>query len=175
MGREAGQRPDRPAGNTDQSGFIFKDENEMETNKGILKINHAGIRPLTLSCLTLILAGCVHWPDIATDCESYGVVENNQPMGHLMRIEPLYSDELEIRCRGVKNAIAMVNPDAQIRGCVIPETNAIVAAYYSVGDRCAKYHEMCHAMHGREHTQRYTRELEQGIPMPYCPQNHLTN
>jgi hypothetical protein len=153
------------------TGSIIKDENEMEIKKGNLKTAHAGFRALILSSLALTLTACVHWPDIASDCESYGVVENRQPMGDLMHIEPLYSDELNSRCSDVKVAIAMINPDAQIKGCVIPEANGVVSAYYSVGDRCAQYHEMCHAMHGGAHTERYMRELEQGIPMPYCPEN----
>ena len=173
FGTEVAHWPDHPAGGTDQSGSIVKDENEMETNKGNLKFNQAGLCSLILTSLTLLLAGCVHWPDIASDCESYGVLENNQPMGHSMKVEALYSDELNVRCKDVKDAIAVINPDSEIRGCVIPKMNGTVAAYYSVGDRCAMYHEMCHAMHGPGHSERYTRELEQSIPMPYCPKNQL--
>lgn len=145
----------------------------MEIKRGNLKTAQVGFRALILSFLALTLTACVHWPDIASDCESYGVVENHQPMGEVMRIEPLYNDELNSRCGDVKVAIAMINPDSQIRGCVIPEENGVVSAYYSVGDRCAQYHEMCHAMHGGAHTERYMRELGEGHPMPYCPRNQL--
>jgi hypothetical protein len=166
-------RPDVPAGETDQSGISVKDDHDMDINKGNRQVNHAGARLLALSSLTLLLVGCIHWPEIASDCESYGVLENHQPMGQLVSIEALYTDELNERCQGVKPAIAMINPEANIKGCIIPAHNGAVSAYYSVGDRCAKYHEMCHAMHGGGHTERYERELENGIPMPYCPQNQL--
>ena len=83
----------------------------MAKEKGAMKSNQARDRVsppthvrkffLTLSCLPVLLAGCVHWPDIATDCESYGVSENYSPMGTLAHIEPLYRDELDVRCAGV--------------------------------------------------------------------------
>lgn len=145
----------------------------MDIYKGNLQVDLAGARLLALSILTLLLVGCVTWPDIATDCEAYGVVEDHHPMGSIVNIEPLHREELNARCSEVKYAIAMIQPDAQIRGCVMPAINGTVSAFYSVGDRCAMNHELCHAMHGRRHTERYVRDLERGIPTPYCPQNQL--
>jgi hypothetical protein len=129
---------------------------------------------LTWSCLPLLFAGCVHWPDIAYDCESYGVREDNQPMGPMLAIEALYRDELDVNCAGVKEAVAQINHEAQVAGCVVPRQNGTVAAYYWVGDRCAMNHELCHVKHGTGHTERYDKDLKNGVPMPYCPVNQLS-
>ncbi len=123
--------------------------------------------------LPMLLSACVHWPDIAYECEAYGVVENNQPMGALLEIKPLYRDELEAKCADVKHAMAQINPDAKVSGCVVDREDGAVEAYYWVGDRCAMNHELCHVMHGADHTERYDRELASGVPMPYCPQNQF--
>ena len=154
----------------------------MAKEKGAMKSNQARDRVsppthvrkffLTLSCLPVLLAGCVHWPDIATDCESYGVSENYSPMGTLAHIEPLYRDELDVRCAGVAEENAAQG--TEISGCVIPHENGVVEAYYWVGDRCAMNHEMCHFKHGPGHTERYIREVHEGTPMPYCPENQLS-
>jgi hypothetical protein len=131
-------------------------------------------RLLTLLFIsTVTLMGCIHWPDIATDCESYGVIESGEPMGTIVTIEPLFSDQLDIQCAGVTEAAAHLNPDARISGCAIPHDNGVVRAYYWTGDRCAMNHELCHAKHGSGHTERYLRELQAGVPMPYCPENQL--
>lgn len=136
-------------------------------------LHHRGLmRLITLSALPLLFTACVHWPDIATDCESYGVTENNTPMGHLVHLEPLYHDELNTRCAGVQHSNAA--HDTEIRGCAIPQGHGLVDAYYSVGDRCAMNHELCHAKHGPGHTERYVKELQDGVPMPYCPSNQLS-
>ena len=145
----------------------------MNAIRGNSNLINAGLRLLMLAAIMFASAACVHWPDVASDCQSYGVLETHQPMGHSVEIEPLYHDELDARCRDAKDAIAMVNPGAEIKGCVIPKDSGVVAAYYSVGDQCAKFHEICHAMHGSGHTERYERDLEQGIPMPYCPRVQL--
>jgi hypothetical protein len=155
----------------------------MKTKKG--KILFEDLRPgavrktmwklfLTGSCLPLLFAGCVHWPDIAYDCESYGVREDNQPMGPMLPIEALYRNELDVNCAGVKEALARIKQDAQVAGCVVPQQNGTVAAYYGVGDRCAMNHELCHVKHGTGHTERYDNDLKNGIPMPYCPVNQLS-
>lgn len=127
----------------------------------------------TLFTGTLILAGCVHWPDVATDCDAYGVAERNQPMGSLVIAEPLFRDELDVRCADVREATARINPNAQVSGCVIPGTDGIARAYYWKGDTCAFNHELCHAKHGPEHTERYLADLQRGIAMPYCPESQL--
>jgi hypothetical protein len=126
-----------------------------------------------LCCLPVVLTACVHWPDIATECESYGVSEGHQPMGNIVVAEPLYRDELESKCEGAEHATARINPDAKISGCAVSREDGIVHAYYWVGDRCAMNHELCHAMHGAGHTARYERELADGVTMPYCPSNQL--
>ena len=122
---------------------------------------------------TVFLAGCVHWPDIATECEAYGVTEADEPMGSIVVVEPLFRDQLDMQCADVKEATARINPDAQISGCVIPEHGGVAKAYYWKGDRCALNHELCHAKHGPGHTERYLSDLERGVPMPYCPENQL--
>ena len=152
----------------------------METVRGRLKVNgrqrpaphNASFgRLITLSVVPLLFTACVHWPDIATDCESYGVTEANTPMGSVVRLEPLYRDELNTRCAGVDHSSAASG--TELSGCAIAQKDGTVDAYYWVGDRCAMNHELCHAKHGRGHTDRYTRELRDGVPMPYCPYNQL--
>ena len=128
---------------------------------------------LTILILPFLMAGCVHWPDIATDCEAYGVLETDQPMAYYGRIEPLPADELDRHCASIKEAVAKINPGAQIRGCVIPEPDGMVSAYYSVGDQCARNHELCHVMHGTGHTARYNEKAADNHPRPYCPENQL--
>ena len=122
---------------------------------------------------TIVLAGCVHWPDIATDCASYGVMEKHQPMGARVSVEPLFRDELDAQCAAVREAAARFNPEARISGCVIPQPDGTATVYYWAGDTCALNHELCHARHGSGHTERYLSDLEQGVPTPYCPENQL--
>ena len=152
----------------------------MKSKKGTIKSALSGAKHherhnhrVLLSLLPFLFAGCVHWPDIATDCEAYGVLETGQPMAHYGRIEPLSADELDRQCESINAAVAKINPDAQIRGCVIPEADGMVSAYYSVGDQCARNHELCHVMHGTEHTARYLEKAENNHPRPYCPENQL--
>lgn len=134
----------------------------------------AGRGLLFLACTaSVLLTGCVHWPDVASECDAYGVTEANQPMGNLVVTEPLFREELDVVCADVKEATARINPDAQISGCVVPEGSGIAKAYYWTGDRCALNHELCHAKHGPGHTDRYLSDLERGVPMPYCPENQL--
>ena len=128
-------------------------------------------RLITLSALPLVFSACVHWPDVATDCESYGVTESHTPMGNIVHLEPLYRDELDVRCAGVDLSNAAFG--TEISGCVIAQDSGILNAYYWVGDRCAMNHEICHAKHGPGHTERYLQELKDGVPMPYCPRNQL--
>lgn len=127
---------------------------------------------VTISVLPLLLTACIHWPEIATECEEYGVIEGNSPMGSVVHVEPLDHDELNTRCAGVDHSNAAGG--TEIRGCVIPQSNGMVNAFYSVGDRCAMNHELCHAKHGSGHTERYVKELRDGVPMPYCPSNQLS-
>ena len=154
----------------------------METKRGFYKRNDLRVprhhrntrnRRIALSLLPILLAGCVHWPAIATECETFGVREDDQAMGQMLHIRALHRDELDIHCAAVREATARNYPNAEVRGCVIPQSNGMVAAFYSVGDRCAMYHEICHARHGPNHTERYLRDLANGIPMPYCPNNQL--
>ncbi len=129
---------------------------------------------LTLVCVPALFAGCaaqVTARNFATNCEAYGVMENHTPMGTLAHLEPLYREELNVRCAGVPEANAVSG--TEISGCVVPHENGVVEAYYWVGDQCAMNHELCHFRHGPGHTERYLRELREGIPMPYCPSNQL--
>lgn len=128
---------------------------------------------MALSCLLLLITGCAALPEPGTQCESYGVREDHAPMGTRVHIEPLYTDELNIHCAAVELAVKQHNSEAQIRGCVIPRASGDVSAYYRVGDHCAMNHELCHAIHGSRHTSRYLRDLQNGVPMPYCPGNQL--
>lgn len=153
----------------------------MDAAKGIANVNGTCLRALlnalrtsrsALFFLSLFLLACASMPAIASDdCESYGVAENHSPMGTTVHIEPLYRDELKVRCAGVNFANAATG--TEIAGCSIPHENGMVEAYYWVGDKCAMKHELCHAQHGLGHTERYTRELQAGVPMPYCPSNQL--
>jgi len=129
----------------------------------------------SLFCLPIVFTACVSWPDIAYDCESYGVSENNQPMGNLVHIEPQNREQLDVSCQAAENATAKYNThgETHFNGCAIPYRDGTVLAYYRVGDKCAKNHELCHAIHGTEHTERYKQQLESGVPMPYCPSNQL--
>lgn len=124
-------------------------------------------------CSSVVLAGCLHWPDVATECDAYGVMENHEPMGTVVIAEPLFRDQLDVQCADVKEAAAEINPNAQVSGCVISQDDGIVRAYYWTGDKCALNHELCHAAHGPEHTEQYLADLESGVPMPYCPENQL--
>lgn len=130
-------------------------------------------KQLFVFSLPILLSACISWPEVATECDAYGVPEDNQPMGGVVHLEPLYRDQLDAQCADVKEATAKINPDAQISGCAIPQEDGSVAAYYWVGDRCAMNHELCHAKHGTGHTERYLQDLESGVPMPYCPTNQL--
>lgn len=134
-----------------------------------------GWRGIVLTCLPILFAGCVSLPDIAHNCEAYGVSEDHQPMGSMVHIEPLRGDQLEVSCAGAE-MVAFGNPvqgEIQISGCAIPHPDGMVRAYFRVGDHCAKSHELCHALHGRKHTARYEHDLRNGVPMPYCPRNQL--
>lgn len=124
-------------------------------------------------CSAVALAGCLHWPDVATECDAYGVMENHEPMGTVVIAEPLFRDQLDVQCANIKEAAAEINPNAQVSGCVISQDDGIVRAYYWTGDKCALNHELCHAAHGPEHTEQYLADLESGVPMPYCPENQL--
>ncbi len=155
----------------------------METKKGVFRhkrvyaprdVSNRPRHSIALSCLLLLMTGCATLPEPGTQCESYGVREDHLPMGTKVHIEPLYSDELRIHCADVKHAVAKHNVNAQIRGCVIPGKSGVVSAFYRVGDHCAMNHELCHAIHGPGHTSRYLRDLRNGVPMPYCPENQLT-
>lgn len=144
------------------------------------KVNLAVVRgtckslPLaTLFCGALALSGCLHWPEVATECDAYGVAENHQPMGTVVVAEPLFRDDLDVACVGVTEPAARAHPDSKVSGCVIPQGNGVVTAYYWTGDKCALQHELCHAVHGPDHTERYLADLERGAPMPYCPENQL--
>lgn len=153
----------------------------MRTFKGIANtktifhqiLSGGSCRKLSAACLPILLSACVSWPEVATECDEYGVIEANQPMGDVVHLEAMYRDQLEVVCASVKEATAKINPDAQISGCAIPKSDGSVAAYYWVGDRCAMNHELCHAKHGTGHTERYMDELKRGVPMPYCPTNQL--
>jgi hypothetical protein len=129
-------------------------------------------RLIAISVLPLLFSACVHWPDIATDCESYGVLESGNAMGEVNLVEPLYRDQLDETCSGVSFPTAAEG--TKVSGCTIPKNDGSVDVYYWVGDRCALNHELCHAKHGYGHTDRYEQELKEGIAMPYCPQNQLS-
>lgn len=150
---------------------------EMTALKGILVIKRTFLahawKPVLILSGSMVLTGCVHWPDIASECEQYGVMESNQPMGQIVHLQPLYRDQLDVVCADVKDATAKINPDAQISGCAISKDDGSVNAYYWVGDKCAMNHELCHAIHGAEHTERYLQELKIGMSRPYCPANQL--
>ena len=135
---------------------------------GKLQISHL----IAISVLPLFFSACVHWPDIATDCESYGVVESGESMGQVNLVEPLYRDQLNQACADVDFENAAHG--TEISGCTVPQDNGSIEVYYWVGDRCALNHELCHAKHGSGHTDRYLQELKDGIVMPYCPRNQLS-
>jgi hypothetical protein len=118
---------------------------------------------------SVLLASCVHWPDVNKDCESYGVAESRSPMGNKVQLIPLGRADLDRICGGVRSQVASVHPKAEVNGCAIPQRDGSVLAYYREGDRCAMNHELCHTLHGTNHTGRYLEELAAGIPMPYCP------
>lgn len=129
-----------------------------------------------LLCAALALNGCVHYPDIqvAHSCEAYGVAENHEAMGSVVHMTPLGQQELQKTCMTAPGVAARLSNGQQIRGCVFTGRNGELYGYYSAGDRCAMYHEMCHALHGVEHTHRYRQDIENGVPMPYCPSNQLS-
>ncbi len=129
-------------------------------------------RLVAVAVLPLLFSACVHWPDIATDCESYGVLESGNSMGQINQVEPLYRDQLEETCAGVDFPAAAEG--TKVSGCAIPKDDGSVDVYYWAGDRCALNHELCHAKHGSGHTERYLQELKDGIAMPYCPQNQMS-
>ena len=122
---------------------------------------------------SLFVVACAGYPEITTDCESYGVTEAGQPMGEVVHIAPLTLNELQVRCAAAEEVTVSAQVSAEIRGCAIPHRNGFIEAYYWVGDNCAMQHELCHARHGPGHTVRYLRELSAGIPRPYCPTNQL--
>jgi hypothetical protein len=122
-------------------------------------------------CALLPLSACVHWPDVTTDCAPYGVAENHQPLGQHVIAKAVYRDELDARCVGTGNAHLRVRADSTVVGCVVPYPDGTVYAYYWAGDRCAMNHELCHAIHGTEHTQSYLDDLASGVAAPYCPRN----
>ena len=130
-------------------------------------------RRVPVLALIVLLSGCVHWPDVATNCEAYGVVERGQPMGTVLHIQSLEYDELQERCWNVREDAATISRFSSIRGCVIPGSNGEVYGYYAKGDQCAMYHEMCHAIHGVGHTERYLKDVESHHLRPYCPENQL--
>lgn len=121
----------------------------------------------------VFLASCVHWPDISQDCESYGVTESRTSMGNQVHAIPLGRADLDRFCSGVQSQVASIHPQAEVNGCAIPQRDGSVLAYYREGDRCAMNHELCHALHGSHHTDRYLEELAAGVPMPYCPGTQL--
>jgi hypothetical protein len=127
----------------------------------------------TILLLSLFLASCVHWPEVNEDCESYGVAESRTPMGYKVHAMPLGRADLDRICGAVRSQVAGVHPEALVNGCAIPQRDGSVLAYYRDGDRCAMNHELCHALHGTNHTERYLEELAAGIPMPYCPAMQL--
>lgn len=129
---------------------------------------HARWLPMIL-LFSVLLASCVHWPDVNEDCESYGVAESRSPMGNIVQIIPLGRADLDRICGAVRSQVVSVHPEAVVNGCAIPQRDGSVLAYYREGDRCAMNHELCHALHGTNHTGRYLEELAAGIPMPYCP------
>jgi hypothetical protein len=129
---------------------------------------------LLIIVLPIFLFGCVHWPDIASNCEAYGVLETHDPIAHFGRIEPLAADQLELRCASIKETATQLNPGATIKGCVVLMADGSVSAYYSEGDTCAKNHELCHILHGFEHTASYLEKASINHPRPYCPENQLT-
>ena len=129
-----------------------------------------------LVCVVYALTGCVHYPDIqvAHSCEAYGVAENHEAMGSVLHMKPLGQEELQKTCMTAPGVAAQVRDGQHIRGCVFTGTNGELYGYYSAGDRCSMYHEMCHAMHGEGHTHRYEQDLANGVPMPYCPSNQIS-
>lgn len=129
--------------------------------------------PVLVLLAATCLPGCMHWPDINEDCESYGVAESRMPMGNVVHLIPLQRADLDEICVDAQSPAAGRHPLTVINGCTIPMRDGRVLAYYRDGDRCAMNHELCHARHGVEHTGRYLEELALGIPMPYCPRNQL--
>ncbi|MDT8320698.1 MAG: hypothetical protein RQ826_09270 [Xanthomonadales bacterium] len=129
--------------------------------------------PLLVLLAAMCVSGCMHWPDINEDCESYGVTESRMPMGRMVHLIPLQRADLDEICIDAQSAAADSHPLNVINGCTIPMRDGRVLAYYRDGDRCAMNHELCHAKHGVEHTVRYLDELAAGVPMPYCPNNQL--
>lgn len=119
--------------------------------------------------LGVSLASCAHLPDINEDCESYGVVESGRPMGQKVHAQPLTRADLDRICGAARAQYAGVQTGTMVNGCAIPQPDGSVLAYYRDGDRCAMNHELCHALHGTGHTERYLEDLSAGIPMPYCP------
>ena len=153
--------------NAKNGTLIFDESNFRATLKTLRDCK------LAFAFLPLMLVACASTPtELASDCEPYGVMETHTPMGKVVRLEPLYRDELNVRCAGVEfNNAAM---GTEVSGCSIPHENGVVEAYYWAGDNCAMTHELCHFKHGANHTKRYLHDLETGVPMPYCPPNPFT-
>lgn len=128
-------------------------------------------RAVLCACAPLLFAACVHWPDVSTECSLYGVAENQRPLGHIVVAKAVFHDELYARCGEIARDSLKINAAGTIAGCVVPHPDGTVYAYYRVGDRCALNHELCHALHGIEHTGRYLEDLTRGAAAPYCPPN----
>lgn len=169
------------SGNERKRNEVIKEDIEMNVKGTLVEIEELpskaffrqpGLRLPALLFVPMLFSACVHWPDIASDCESYGVVENYVSLGNVTQVQPLYRKELEEACAGVDFSNAAHG--TEISGCTIPQADGKVDVFYWVGDRCAMNHELCHAKHGAGHTDRYLQELKDGVPMPYCPQNQLT-
>ena len=86
-------------------------------------------------------------------------------------VQPLQQDELGDACASVRHNVTMVHAQAEVTGCLIPRHNGTALAFYRAGDVCAMRHEICHALHGPKHTDRYLQDLANGMSLPYCPPN----
>jgi len=78
-------------------------------------------------------------------------------LGQLSAINELPDSEIERVCGQGK------------AGCSIEMVDT-VRVYYRTGDDRTMRHELCHVMHGRQHTVDYTQRVIAGDPRPICPE-----
>lgn len=95
------------------------------------------------------------------NCERYGVLETGNSMGAILIAEERFQDDLEVVC-------GEPEPPHERAGCVIQVVEG-VAIFWRHDDPYAKNHEICHALNGPEHTEKYERDLANGHPAPYMP------
>jgi len=123
------------------------------------------MKKLILILILILLASCQKYPDPNEPggCEPYGVEELNHPMGEINSINEVYDSEVVKFC-GHSGWV-----DRQLEGCAKINENDTVDIYYRTGDKCTLNHEICHAKHGKQHTNRYIKDLLNKHPRAACP------